>query len=135
MNPADILKVVFGLVSFLAAVSLLIRVFAFAFDRQSTRLDTMMKQQSEDYRSRIGELENKVDALSRDVDELRDVNRRLETELEMEKRLRKEKDALYDTVLAEKKLVELKLQVFENVLDRLQVQIKGDGNETTVAVS
>lgn len=135
MNPADILKVVFGLVSFLAAVSLLIRVFAFAFDRQSTRLDAMMKQQSEDYRSRIGELENKVDALSRDVDELRDVNRRLETELEMEKRLRKEKDALYDTVLAEKKLVELKLQVFESVLDKLQVQIKGDGNETTVAVS
>ena len=134
MNPADILKVFLGLVSFLAAVSILIRVFAFAFDRQSKRLDAMMQGQSEDYRQRINQLEQKVDALSHDVDELRDTNRRLESELETEKRLRKEKDLLYDTALAEKKLVELKLNIYENVLDKLQVQIKGDGNEATVAV-
>ena len=134
MNPADILKVFLGLVSFLAAVSILIRVFAFAFDRQSKRLDAMMQGQSEDYRQRINQLEQKVDALSHDVDELRDTNRRLESELETEKRLRKEKDLLYDTALAEKKLVELKLNIYENVFDKLQVQLKGDGNEPTVAV-
>ena len=134
MNPADILKVFLGLVSFLAAVSILIRVFAFAFDRQSKRLDAMMQGQSEDYRQRINQLEQKVDALSHDVDELRDINRRLESELETEKRLRKEKDLLYDTALAEKKLVELKLNIYENVFDKLQVQLKGDGNEPTVAV-
>ena len=135
MNPADILKVFLGLVSFLAAVSILIRVFAFAFDRQSKRLDAMMQGQSEDYRQRINQLEQKVDALSHDVDELRDTNRRLESELETEKRLRKEKDLLYDTALAEKKLVELKLNIYENVFDKLQVQLKGDGNEPAVAVS
>jgi predicted RNase H-like nuclease (RuvC/YqgF family) len=124
MNPEDALRIIVGIVGMLAAVGVLIRVFAFAFDRQSKRLDENMRLQTEDYRSRINLLEKKVDNLSADVDQLKDVNHQLQRKVETQEAMIRDRDKIILNLTDELKMERHTRMIYEGLFDRLEVKVK-----------